>query len=145
MHHVHTLWQVQSLCSRHRGMTDHASCDSFFLLQRYDFLSSGLGALACTGYCVHRGQVPAFLSCVCCLPVEPSLPAIGLLQPTSNLQDPVQALAITVAATISAVVGFFAIIDFVRCCPASLLLTPAPLLQVFNEIFCRPGLDDDWQ
>lgn len=65
MHHVQGLWE------------------------RYDFLSSGLGALACTGYCVHRGQ------------------------------DPIQALAITLAATISAV--------------------------VFNEIFCQPSLDDDWQ
>ena len=48
---------------------DRSAHDSFFLLQRYDFLSSGLGALACTGYCVHRGQVPA-LSHFCVLPAS---------------------------------------------------------------------------
>jgi len=33
------------------------SCDKF--LHRYDFLSTGLGALSVTTYCVMRGQSPA--------------------------------------------------------------------------------------
>lgn len=34
------------------------------ILQRYDFLSTGLGALTVTGYCVARGQDPGLAASI---------------------------------------------------------------------------------